>query len=166
MDDRERLRALVDYVKSMVQEALASQSIPADLRAHLLSGWNDPVARAAFERTRAAIDDASLDRLVANGLTGRQLEMKRRIVARFDAAYRRAVTMRPPTSLAQVVAGLFGWRTPRPEDWILKKIFEVIRSAWGSLLQALQLEELTKEILDFIYGCIQEDVQRMDESRV
>jgi hypothetical protein len=58
MDDRERLLAFVDYVESMVQAALASQSIPVDLRDHLLRGWEDPVARAAFENIRAAIPGA------------------------------------------------------------------------------------------------------------
>src|SRR4051812_26956950 len=109
MDDRERLLAFVDYVESMVRTALASQSIPADLRAHLRNGWGDPVARTAFENIRTAIPVAEQSRLVDNGLTGRQLEMKRRVLARLDAAYRRAVADGSPTSLAQLVAGLFRW---------------------------------------------------------
>jgi hypothetical protein len=112
MDDRERLLAFVDYVESMVQAALASQSIPVDLRDHLLRGWEDPVARAAFENIHAAIPGAEQSRLVDNGLTGRQLEMKRGVLARLDAAYRRAIAKRPPTNLAQAVAG-----GRRPMSW-------------------------------------------------
>lgn len=161
MDDRERLLAFVDYVESMAQTALASQSIPADLLAHLSVGWDDPVARAAFQDIRDKIRVAEQSTLADNGLTGPQLEMKRGVLARLDAAYRRAVDTALPTDLAQVVAGLFGWRPPRPENYLLKKIFEVIRSAWNSLLDALNLGELTKEILDFICGCIQDDVERI-----
>lgn len=133
LDDRQRLLAAVDYLQEIVELSFASEHIKMPLLLFLRTAWSDILERNELDRVRARIREVPEAVLLAHGLTGRQLEMKRSMLGEWDKRFRQQ----------------------RGAGW-LKKLVGGLKSLFGSLLDALGIGGLLKEFLDFLLEGIEE----------
>lgn len=133
LDDRQRLLAAVDYLQEMVELSFASEHVRMPFLLFLRAGWSDILERKELDRIRTRIREVPEAVLLAHGLTGRQLEMKRSMLGEWDRRFRQ-----------------------RRGAGVLKKIIGGLKSLFGSLLDALGIGGLLKEFLDFLLDGIEE----------
>lgn len=132
--DRERLVSFVPFVRDLLAEVVEGRLVHENLRSPLRGAWREIEQRGDFPKLEAAAREAPSGKIIDHGLSGGQLELKRRVIERWWERY-----------------------TQRPIARLLRRLLDAIDNLLDSLIEAVGVGGAIKEFKQAVANALEEE---------